>query len=172
MIKKLTDKELSLIMSYADEQLDSSELEKVKKLISENTEAKLAYEDLKLSKNFYGDYVSSIKDNSSKLILKNKDRLENRKINIFEVIFKKPLRNFVAYPIAAIFMFTIGFQMNSTSFRGLDTDKDNFRGVELVNSDKVDKRIKSLEEEISILKSQIQKYLEEIEDLKKRLEKK
>ena len=32
MIKKLTDKELSLIMSYADEQLDSSELEKVKKL--------------------------------------------------------------------------------------------------------------------------------------------
>ena len=104
MIKKLTDKELSLIMSYADEQLDSSELEKVKKLISENTEAKLAYEDLKLSKNFYGDYVSSIKDNSSKLILKNKDRLENRKINIFEVIFKKPLRNFVAYPIAGIFM--------------------------------------------------------------------
>ena len=84
MIKKLTDKELSLIMSYADEQLDSSELEKVKKLISENTEAKLAYEDLKLSTNFYGDYVSSIKDNSSKLILKNKDRLENRKKNTFK----------------------------------------------------------------------------------------
>ena len=62
--------------------------------------------------------------------------------------------------------------MNSNSFRGLDTDKDNFRGVELVNSDKVDKRIKSLEEEISTLKSQIQKYLEEIDDLKKRLEKK
>ena len=172
MVKKLTDEELSLIMSYADDQLNDSELEIVKKLISENIEAKLAYEDFKLSKNFYGDYVSSIKDNSSKIFLRNKDNLENRKRSFFEVIFKNPVRNFVTYPIAAIFMFTIGFQMNSTSFRGLDNDTDNFRGVESITTEKVDERIKSLEEEISYLKNQIEKYLEEIKDLKKRLEKK
>ena len=52
MVKKLTDEELSLIMSYADDQLNGSKLEIVKKLISENIEARLAYEDFKLSKKF------------------------------------------------------------------------------------------------------------------------
>ena len=120
MSNKLNDKDLELIMSYVDGQLDSSETTKVEKLIAENKEAKLTYEDFKLSSNVYGDYVSSIKDNSDKLIAKNKNLLEKENKNFFYNILQKPMRNFVAYPIAALFMFTIGFQMNSTSFRGLD----------------------------------------------------
>ena len=62
MSKKLNDQDLALIMSYVDGQLGTSEKAKVEKMISDNIEAKVAFEDLKLSTSFYGDYVSSIKE--------------------------------------------------------------------------------------------------------------
>jgi len=170
MSNKLEDKDLALIMSYVDGQLDPSKKDEVEKLISENKEAKAVFEDLKLSSNVYGDYVSNIKENSEKIIAKNKDLLEKEKRSIFDIIFKKPMRNFVAYPIAAVFIFTIGFQMNSVSFRGIDENSDKFRGIE--KSEDVNERINDLEEEIAELKAQIDKYIEEIENLNKRLKEK
>ncbi len=170
MIKKLTDKELSLIMSYADGQLDSSNISEVEKIINENEEAKRVFDDLKLSSKVYKDYVSNIKVNPEKILSKSEDNLEKNNSNIFNIIFKNPMRNFVAYPIAALFMFTIGFQMNSSSFRGLDNDTEKFRGME--NNAIVDERIEKLENEISNLNKKIEKYLKEIENLKKKLEEK
>ena len=170
MSKKLNDKELALIMSYVDGQLDSSEASHVEKMISENIEAKAAFEDLKLSTSFYGDYVSSIKENSEKIIAKNKDAIEKEKESFFSAIFQKPMRNFVAYPIAAVFIFTIGFEMNSVSFRGIDDGNEQFRGIE--KSEDVNERIKDLEEEVDELKEQINSYIKEIEDLNKRLKEK
>lgn len=170
MSNKLNDKDLELIMSYVDGQLDSSETTKVEKLIAENKEAKLTYEDLKLSSNVYGDYVSSIKVNSDKLIAKNKSLLEKGNKNFFYNIFQKPMRNFVAYPIAALFMFTIGFQMNSTSFRGLDQSTEQFRGIE--KQENLSERIEDLEKQIKELKNEIAKYLKDIENLNKRLKEK
>lgn len=170
MSNKLNDKDLELIMSYVDGQLDPSETTKVEKLIAENKEAKLTYEDLKLSSNVYGDYVSSIKVNSDKLIAKNKSLLEKGNKNFFYNIFQKPMRNFVAYPIAALFMFTIGFQMNSTSFRGLDQSTEQFRGIE--KQENLSERIEDLEKQIKELKNEIAKYLKDIENLNKRLKEK
>ena len=170
MSNKLNDKDLELIMSYVDGQLDSSETTKVEKLIAENKEAKLTYEDLKLSSNVYGDYVSSIKDNSDKLIAKNKNLLEKENKNFFYNILQKPMRNFVAYPIAALFMFTIGFQMNSTSFRGLDQSTEQFRGIE--KQENLSERIEDLEKQVKELKNEIAKYLKDIENLNKRLKEK
>jgi predicted S18 family serine protease len=170
MSKKLNDKELALIMSYVDGQLDPSEASHVEKMISENIEAKAAFEDLKLSTSFYGDYVSSIKENSEKIIAKNKDHVEKEKKSFFSAIFQKPMRNFVAYPIAAVFIFTIGFQMNSVSFRGIDQNNEQFRGIE--KQEDVNERIKDLEKEVAELKEQINNYIKEIENLNKRLKEK
>ena len=83
MSNKLEDKDLALIMSYVDGQLDPSKTAQVEKLISENTEAKAAFEDLKLSSNVYGDYVSSIKENSEKIIAKNRSLLEKENKGFF-----------------------------------------------------------------------------------------
>ena len=170
MTNKLNDKDLELIMSYVDGQLDPSETTKVEKLITENNKAKLAFEDLKLSSNVYENYVSSIKENSDKIIAKNKDLLEKGNKNFFYNIFQKPMRNFIAYPVAALFIFTLGFQMNSTSFRGLDQSTDQFRGIE--KQDDVSKRIEDLEKQVKDLKDEIAKYLEDIEKLNKRLKEK
>tara|TARA_B100001964_G_C13768283_1_gene394861 strand:- start:36 stop:551 length:516 start_codon:yes stop_codon:yes gene_type:complete len=170
MSKKLEDKDLALIMSYVDGQLDPSKTAQIEKLISENTDAKAAFEDLKLSSNVYGDYVSSIKENSEKIIAKNKHLLEKEKKSIFNIIFQNPMRNFVAYPIAAVIIFTIGFQMNSVSFRGIDQDNEQFRGIK--KQEDVNERIKDLEEEVAELKEQINNYIKEIEDLNKRLKEK
>ena len=167
MSNKLKDKDLSLIMSYVDGQLDPSKTVQVEKLISENIEAKMAFEDLKLSSSFYGGYVSNIKENSEKIISKNKNLLEKGKKSFLSTIFQKPIRNFIAYPIAAVFIFTLGFQMNSVSFRGIDQDNEQFRGIE--NSEDINERIKYLEKEVFELKAQIDNYIKEIEKLNKRL---
>ena len=62
----------------------------------------------------------------------------------------------MAYPVAAVFMFVIGFQMNSTSFLSLNNDSEQFRGLknnesDLVNT-KVSKQIDELNLEIKNLR--------------------
>ena len=66
MSNKLSDKDLALIMSYTDGQIEPSNIAYVEKLINENDEAKKVFEDLSLTSNVYKDYVSSIDDNSQK----------------------------------------------------------------------------------------------------------
>lgn len=156
MNNKLSDKDLALIMSYADGQLEQSNIAYVEKLINENDEAKKVFEDLSLTSNVYKDYVSSIDDNSQKILAKNKESIEKTKTGFFDLIFKNPIRNFVAYPVAAVFMFVIGFQMNSTSFLSLNNDSEQFRGLknnesDLVNT-KVSKQIDELNLEIKKLR--------------------
>ena len=88
MSNKLSDKDLALIMSYADGQLEPSNVAYVEKLINENDEAKKVFEDLSLTSNVYKDYVSSIDDNSQKILAKNKEGLEKTKTGFFDLIFK------------------------------------------------------------------------------------
>ena len=156
MSNKLSDKDLALIMSYTDGQIEPSNIAYVEKLINENDEAKKVFEDLSLTSNVYKDYVSSIDDNSQKILAKNKESLEKTKTSFFDIIFKNPIRNFVAYPIAAVFMFVVGFQMNSTSFLSLNNDTEQFRGLnnnesDLINT-KVSKQIDELNLEIKNLR--------------------
>ena len=79
MSNKLSDKDLALIMSYTDGQIEPSNIAYVEKLINENDEAKKVFEDLSLTSNVYKDYVSSIDDNSQKILAKNKESLEKTK---------------------------------------------------------------------------------------------
>lgn len=160
-MSNLSDKDIELIMSYVDGDFDKSKEKYIKELILKNKKAKQAFEDLNLSKKVYGDYVSNIKENSQKIILNNAKFLE-KKDTFLNFIFKKPIQNFVAYPLAAAFIFTLGVQFNSLSFRG--EINDNFRG-EIVNtkseeSEKIkalEKKIKELEIELEQLKKQLNK---------------
>ena len=52
MKNKLTEKDLNLIMSLVDGELNTTDQQKAKNLISSNSEAKKAYDDMKLSSNF------------------------------------------------------------------------------------------------------------------------
>ena len=60
------------------------------------------------------------------------ESLEKTKTGFFDIIFKNPIRNFVAYPIAAVFMFVVGFQMNSTSFLSLNNQLHYQAGAGIV----------------------------------------
>ena len=114
-----------------------------------------------MSKKVYGDYVSNIKENSQKIISNNAKFLEERD-TFLNFIFKKPIQYFVAYPLAAALIFTLGVQFNSLSFRG--EINDNFRG-EIVNTKSEEsEKIKALEKKIEELEI-------EIEQLKKQLNK-
>ena len=160
-MSNLSDKDIELIMSYVDGDFDKSKEKYIKELILKNKKAKQAFEDLNLSKKVYGDYVSNIKENSQKIILNNAKFLE-KKDTFLNFIFKKPIQNFVAYPLAAAFIFTLGVQFNSLSFRG--EINDNFRG-EIVNTKSEEsEKIKALEKKIKELEI-------ELEQLKKRLNK-
>ena len=160
-MSNLSDKDIELIMSYVDGDFDKSKEKYIKELILKNKKAKQAFEDLNLSKKVYGDYVSNIKENSQKIILNNAKFLE-KKDTFLNFIFKKPIQNFVAYPLAAAFIFTLGVQFNSLSFRG--EINDNFRG-EIVNTKSEEsEKIKALEKKIEELEI-------EIEQLKKQLNK-
>ena len=160
-MSNLSDKDIELIMSYVDGNFDKSKEKYIKDLILNNKEAKQAFEDLNLSKKVYGDYVSNIKENSQKIILNNAKFLEE-KDTFLNFIFKKPIQNFVAYPLAAALIFTLGVQFNSLSFRG--EINDNFRG-EIVNTKSEEsEKIKALEKKIEELEI-------EIEQLKKQLNK-
>ena len=160
-MSNLSDKDIELIMSYVDGNFDKSKEKYIKDLILNNKDAKQAFEDLNLSKKVYGDYVSNIKENSQKIILNNAKFLE-KKDTFLNFIFKKPIQNFVAYPLAAAFIFTLGVQFNSLSFRG--EINDNFRG-EIVNTKSEEsEKIKALEKKIEELEI-------EIEQLKKQLNK-
>ena len=160
-MSNLSDKDIELIMSYVDGDFDKSKEKYIKELILKNKKAKQAFEDLNLSKKVYGDYVSNIKENSQKIIANNAKFLEE-KDTFLNFIFKKPIQNFVAYPLAAALIFTLGVQFNSLSFRG--EINDNFRG-EIVNtkseeSEKIkalEKKIKELEIELEQLKKQLNK---------------
>ena len=168
MKSKLDDKDLALIMAYVDGVLDPSQKASVEKLIASNPSAKAAFEDLKLSSTVYKGYVSDIQDDTESIRYKSPSKKE--KTNYFEIIFQRPVRNFIAYPIAAVFIFTLGFQMNSISLRGLDPDTEQFRGIE--QQEEVIEKIEALEEEIAELKEQIENYQKQIEDLNKRLQEK
>lgn len=160
-MSNLSDKDIELIMSYVDGNFDKSKEKYIKDLISNNKEAKQAFEDLNLSKKVYGDYVSNIKENSQKIISNNAKFLEERD-TFLNFIFKKPIQYFVAYPLAAALIFTLGVQFNSLSFRG--EINDNFRG-EIVNTKSEEsEKIKALEKKIEELEI-------EIEQLKKQLNK-
>ena len=97
MKNKLTEKDLNLIMSLVDGELNTTDQQKAKNLISSNSEAKKAYDDMKLSSNFFSGYVSDIASDSDKI--KSNQKTKVNKENIFNVIFQNPFRNFVAYPI-------------------------------------------------------------------------
>ena len=168
MKNKLDDKDLALIMAYVDGELDSSQKASVEKLIASNPSAKAAFEDLKLSSTVYKGYVSDIQDDAKNIRYESSSKKE--KTNYFQVIFQRPIRNFIAYPVAAVFIFTLGFQMNSISLRGLDGDTEQFRGME--QQEEVKEKIEDLEEEIAELKEQIEDYQKQIEDLNKRLQEK
>ena len=168
MKNKLDDKDLALIMAYVDGELDPSQKTGVEKLIASNPSAKAAFEDLKLSSTVYKGYVSDIQDDTESIRYKSPSKKE--KTNYFEIIFQRPVRNFIAYPIAAVFIFTLGFQMNSISLRGLDPDTEQFRGME--QQEEVIEKIEALEEEIAELKEQIEDYQKLIEDLNTRLQEK
>ena len=168
MKNKLDDKDLALIMAYVDGELDPSQKTGVEKLIASNPSAKAAFEDLKLSSTVYKGYVSDIQDDTKNIRYESPSKKE--KTNYFQVIFQRPIRNFIAYPIAAVFIFTLGFQMNSISLRGLDPDTEQFRGME--QQEEVIEKIEALEEEIAELKEQIEDYQKLIEDLNTRLQEK
>ena len=109
-MSNLSDKDIELIMSYVDGNFDKSKEKYIKDLILNNKEAKQAFEDLNLSKKVYGDYVSNIKENSQKIISNNAKFLEERD-TFLNFIFKKPIQYFVAYPLAAALIFTLGFNL-------------------------------------------------------------
>ena len=167
MKNKLDDKDLALIMAYVDGELDPSQKTGVEKLIASNPSAKAAFEDLKLSSTVYKGYVSDIQDDTESIRYKSPSKKE--KTNYFEIIFQRPVRNFIAYPIAAVFIFTLGFQINSISFKGLDPDPDQLRSAQ---QEEVKEKIEDLEKEIADLKEQIEGYQKQVEDLNKRLQEK
>ena len=67
MNNKLNDKDLALIMAYVDGELAPSQKASVEKLIASNSDAKAAFEDLKLSSTVYEGYVSNIQDNAENI---------------------------------------------------------------------------------------------------------
>ena len=168
MKNKLDDKDLALIMAYVDGELDPSQKVSVEKLIASNPSAKAAFEDLKLSSTVYKGYVSDIQDDTKNIRYESPSKKE--KTNYFQVIFQRPIRNFIAYPIAAVFIFSLGFQMNNIAFRGTIQDTEQFRGIE--KQEEVSEKIQALESELADLKEQIESYKKEIDELTKRLQEK
>tara|TARA_B100001057_G_C22856445_1_gene952859 strand:+ start:2729 stop:3304 length:576 start_codon:yes stop_codon:yes gene_type:complete len=164
MSNKLSDKDLAFIMSYADGQIEPSNIAYVEKLINENDEAKKVFEDLSLTSNVYKDYVSSIDDNSQKILAKSNESLEKVKTGFFHLIFKNPIRNFIAYPIAAVFMFTIGFQMNSTSFLGLNNDTEQFRGLKNNENNSVNTKVSQQIDELNLEIKNLRQIINTISD--------
>ena len=151
MNNKLNDKDLALIMAYVDGELAPSQKASVEKLIASNSDAKAAFEDLKLSSTVYKGYVSNIQDNAENIRYEIPSKKE--KTNYFQIIFQRPIRNFVAYPVAAAFIFALGFQMNTISFRGLEEDTSQYRGIEV--KDEAEKKVEELEKEIEGYKEEI-----------------
>jgi hypothetical protein len=155
MNNKLNDKDLALIMAYVDGELAPSQNTSFEKLIASNPDAKAAFEDLKLSSTVYKGYVSSIQDNAENI--RYEIPLKKEKTNYFQIIFQKPIRNFVAYPVAAAFIFTLGFQMNSNYFidliRSPDENTSQYRGIE--TKDEAEKKVEELEKEIEGYKEEI-----------------
>ena len=170
MSDKLNDKDLALIMAYVDGELDSSQKPAVEKLIAENTEAKKALGNFKLSSTVYKDYVSNIQSDSKSATVKYETYFKKEKLGFLEAIFQKPMRNFIAYPIAAVFIFTLGFQMNNFLEKSVTQDTEQFRGIE--KQDEISEKIAALESELADLKEQIESYKKEIEGLTKRLQEK
>jgi len=172
MSDKLNDKDLALIMAYVDGELDSSQKPAVEKLIAENTEAKKALGNFKLSSTVYKDYVSNIQSDSRGVAAKYESYLkkDQKKANFLEIIFQKPARNFIAYPIAAVFIFTLGFQMNNFIEKSITQETEQFRGVE--TQEEIYEKIEVLEAELADLRKQIETYKKEIEDLNRRFQEK
>ena len=170
MKSKLDDKDLALIMSYVDGELEPSQKANVEELIANNPDAKASFEDFKLSGSVYKDYVSNIQVDNEAVKKKYESHFEKEKTNYFKIIFQRPIRNFIAYPIAAVFIFSLGFQMNNIAFRGTIQDTEQFRGIE--KQEEVSEKIQALESELADLKEQIESYKKEIDELTKRLQEK
>ena len=114
------------IMQYVDGTLPAEEKEAVEKAIENNPEFKKLLKDYQETADVLFNLGKSIKSqplpnslkkklkeiNSWKEIYAKKDRP-----GFFEAIFQKPIRNFIAYPIAAVFIFTLGFQINMFQVR-------------------------------------------------------
>ena len=168
MKNKLTEKDLNLIMSFVDGELNTTDQQKAKNLISSNSEAKKAYDDMKLSSNFFSGYVSDIASDSDKI--KSNQKTNVNRENIFNVIFQNPFRNFVAYPIAAVFIFSLGFQVNNMQLLNFDNDTEQFRGIE--QNEEIQNKIEELEEKIENLEDEVDQYKTEIDRLNKLLKEK
>ena len=112
------------IMQYVDGTLPAEEKEAVEKAIENNPEFKKLLKDYQETADVLFNLGKSIKSqplpNSLKKKLKEindlkESHLKKDKPGFFKAIFQKPIRNFIAYPIATVFIFTLGFQMNNYS---------------------------------------------------------
>ena len=114
------------IMQYADGMLPIEEKEEVEKAIQDNPEYKKLLKDYQETGDLLFKLGTEIKSqplpNSLKKKLKEinswrESYAKKDRPGFFEAIFEKPIRNFIAYPVAAVFIFTLGFQVNMFQFR-------------------------------------------------------
>ena len=112
------------IMQYVDGTLPAEEKETVEKAIESNPEFKKLLKDYQETADALFNLGKSIKSqplpNSLKKKLKEfnalkESHLKKDKPGFFKAIFQKPIRNFIAYPITSVFIFTFGFQVNNYS---------------------------------------------------------
>ncbi|MDP7194882.1 MAG: hypothetical protein QF864_01655 [SAR202 cluster bacterium] len=114
------------IMQYADGTLPIEEKEEVEKAIQDNPEYKKLFKDYQETGDLLFKLGAEIKSQPLPDSLKKKLKEINswkgsyakkNGMGFFEAIFQKPIRNFIAYPIAAVFIFTLGFQVNMSQVR-------------------------------------------------------
>jgi anti-sigma-K factor RskA len=114
------------IMQYADGTLPIEEKEEVEKAIQDNPEYKKLLKDYQETGDLLFKLGTEIKSqplpNSLKKKLKEinswrESYAKKDRPGFFKAIFQKPIRNFIAYPVAAVFIFTLGFQVNMFQVR-------------------------------------------------------